>query len=907
MKNKFIIVAFIMALFMCFSVCYANTPLSFKSQEEVINVIRLMEIANGDQNGDMMLESKVTRAQFVKMAVSASASKQNAQETKLNVSLFSDVNSDFWGAGYILVGVKTGLITGYLDGTFRPDNNVKLEEAVTIVLKLLGYTENEVMGSYPNSQIAKYQSLELDTGIDAKVGENLTRYECIRLIYNALSTKNKSGSVYCTTLGYKTDSDGIIDYNALVESKLNGPYVITAPKSDVLKATLGNGYNNFVYYRDGKASGSSEISEYDALYYVKEINTAWVYSSKIFGVVQSILPDSINPTSAVISENTVNITSGAIGTDRLKDDVYVMLVLDRTGSAFAIYQADANMYDKYHNEDSDFYDLILSSVTSPYVVTDTSNWKALSEFNVDNNTKYLYNSTVVSENNVCTHDVLYYSEVFNTILIYRKTATGIIKDVTKQNNVPVSVVLTDKTYNLATSNVKKMFAVNGKYSKQNCFVTLLLGINGVAVSAIDGDINKIADNTDNASYLEIVNMTLEGPYKVLSTGKINGLPFNSDEAKYISNGQSILPQDIRKNDIYYYSELLKSVWIYRDTASGVLEEINNTTSPSSIVVSGKTYSIESDDASFALSAFGTFNIGDTVTVLLGKDGVADVVLPTDDSASYIYGIVTDKGKKTFKKSDGTSYTAEYVTVTDTDCQVYTYEYENSYFADGDVVRVIVGNKVSISKQTINIGSGNVSKIKNAILNGDFASNCEIIDTYKENVKKISVSRISGLDIDTGEFIYSGIVKFYSFNENDEIERLILNDFTGDLHDYGVVTSSGDGAVKYLLDGNEKIYSTDNYVSEGPAMIKNSISGVTAILPLRAYMDIDVLTNFDSYDKDGNRYLLSDRVKVYIAGAASYTYSNIDDVMSDDYVLRGYYDKSPERGGRIRVIIAYKAV
>ncbi len=1046
MKKKLISAFLITAFFMCFSVCYANTALSLKSQDEMINVIKMLEIANGDQNGNMMFDSNVTRAQFVKMAVSASLSKQNAQDTKLNVSLFPDVKNDFWGAGYIYVAVKNGLITGYLDGTFKPDNSVKLEEAVTIVLKLLGYTDNEVMGAYPNSQIAKYKSLGLDAKINAKVGENLTRLECMQLLYNALSADNNSGSVYCTTLGYKTDSDGIIDYNALVEAKLKGPHIILAEKSESLKTTLGNGYTNYVYYRDGKTSSFSEICEYDALYYVKEINTAWAYSSKIFGVVQSVIPDSINPTAAVISENTVNICSGATGTELLKKDTYVMLVLDRAGSAFAVYKADADMYNKYHDSDSDSYDVILSSVSSPFVVTDLFTWKTLSQFNVNSETEYLYNGTVISENDICENDILYYSEAFNTILVYRKTATGIVKGITQQNNAPVSVVLTDKTYNLATDDVKNMFAVNGKYSKENSFVTLLLGMNDGVVSAIDGDISKISDNTENtsylemlaltfddpvvadkkgvipsfdintntqiflndktigqsavevndviyysetfntayvfrktatgivkgitqqnnapvsvvltdktynlatddvknmfavngkyskensfvtlllgmndgvvfaidgdiskisentnnASYLEMVAMTLEGPYTVNTSGKIDSLPFDSENAKYIRDGETILLQDIRKNDVYYYSQLLESVWIYRDTVSGVLEEVNNVTSPSSIVVSGKTYSVESQDASFALSTFGSFRVGNTITILLGKDGVVAITNPDDDTSAYIYGIVTDKGKKTFKKSDGTTYSAEYVTVTDTACQTYTYEYENSYFANGDVVRVTVGNKVSISKQTSNIGSGNVANIKNAIKNGDFASDCEIIDVYSGNVKKVYTSRISGLDIDPGEFTYSGIVKFYLFNEDGEIEKLILNDFTGDIHDYGIVTSSYNGAVKYLLEDTEKTFASDNLVSEGPAMIKTGLSGVASISPLMNRVVVDVLTNYSVFDEAGNEYPLSDRVKVYIANTASYTYSKINDVISDDYILEAYYDKAPRRGGRIRVIIA----
>ena len=59
-----------------------------------------------------------------------------------------------WAAGYIKTAVQQGWLTGYLDGSFRPDKTVTLEEAATGVLKLLGYTTEDFSGSYPYGQLA---------------------------------------------------------------------------------------------------------------------------------------------------------------------------------------------------------------------------------------------------------------------------------------------------------------------------------------------------------------------------------------------------------------------------------------------------------------------------------------------------------------------------------------------------------------------------------------------------------------------------------------------------------------------------------------------------------------------------------------------------------------------------------
>ena len=64
------------SLFSVSASAYSNEPQT--ASDEVINVIKLLEIANGDQNGNMNFDKEVTRAEFVKMAINASTSKETA-------------------------------------------------------------------------------------------------------------------------------------------------------------------------------------------------------------------------------------------------------------------------------------------------------------------------------------------------------------------------------------------------------------------------------------------------------------------------------------------------------------------------------------------------------------------------------------------------------------------------------------------------------------------------------------------------------------------------------------------------------------------------------------------------------------------------------------------------------------
>lgn len=64
--------------------------------------------------------------------------KQDAAALSSNSTKFKDVAKDNWAAGVINVATNEGIIKGYPDGTFKPDANVSYAEAVTILVRSLG-------------------------------------------------------------------------------------------------------------------------------------------------------------------------------------------------------------------------------------------------------------------------------------------------------------------------------------------------------------------------------------------------------------------------------------------------------------------------------------------------------------------------------------------------------------------------------------------------------------------------------------------------------------------------------------------------------------------------------------------------------------------------------------------------
>ncbi len=247
----------------------------------VQQTIQQLEIINGDGSGNLNLQNTVTRAEFTKMLVSASSYKDDA--TNAGYTLYVDVPSSHWAAGYVKVATQQGWMNGYLDGSFKPEETVLLEEAVTAMLRVLGYSN--LSGTYPAPQMTLYSQLNLDEDMNVSQGEQLTRYDCMYLFYNMMGTTTSMGSPYATTLGYALNSEGNIDTLQLTAQFNKGPYTVGADGFSSVTLPLSGSYT---VYKNDKISSTSAINPYDIYYYNEQLNIVWVYNDRITGRVTYI-------------------------------------------------------------------------------------------------------------------------------------------------------------------------------------------------------------------------------------------------------------------------------------------------------------------------------------------------------------------------------------------------------------------------------------------------------------------------------------------------------------------------------------------------------------------------------------------------------------------------------------------
>lgn len=293
------ILAFCLAMSMMlasFSMAFADdvdTDTDTSSVE--LDTIRLLGIMNGDENGDLNLDANVTRSAFIKMAVAASVYKDYVGDNS-NLSIFSDVSSTHWAAGYIKEAVDLAWITGYLDGTFKPDNNITLEEGATVALKMLGYQTSDLTGNFPYAQLSKFNNLGLDENVIAEKGEYLTREDCVNIFYNMFTSTAKSGAIYGSSLGV-TDQSGNVNFDELLSKNISEGFVYDGNLSGHIPFDLGEA----VVYLDGEKSDINKINLNDVLYYCENLKEIFAYSNKKIGNISNIVSGTLYPVSVTVS------------------------------------------------------------------------------------------------------------------------------------------------------------------------------------------------------------------------------------------------------------------------------------------------------------------------------------------------------------------------------------------------------------------------------------------------------------------------------------------------------------------------------------------------------------------------------------------------------------------------------
>ena len=248
------------------------------------------------------------------------------------------------------------------------------------------------------------------------------------------------------------------------------------------------------------------------------------------------------------------------------------------------------------------------------------------------------------------------------------------------------------------------------------------------------------------------------------------------------NDKASASAELNKYDVYYYSESLQTVWIYTRRAAGRITAVSPSASaPTALTVAGSNYTLGSSAVASKISSLNGGGVGEVVTLLLGMDNeVADVIIG-EEADSVFYGVVQTATRSLVE--DNGADVLQKISVMCTDGILRTVNIDKSLnYPTGWLVEISVtpeGEQVTaIESKSV---SGTINDTATALGDYALADDVQILETTSEGLAgTVRPSRIAGTKLNTLA------VRYYTLNEQGQIDRLILNDVTGDLWKYGVL-------------------------------------------------------------------------------------------------------------------------
>jgi len=340
-----------------------------------VESLRLMGVLDGYGDGTFRPDTVLNRAQFCKMAVYAMDGSGELGRYS-TVTIFPDVKPSHWASAYINMASKKGIISGFADGKFKPGQTVTAGQAVTILMRGLGYKDEDMGGVWPQSYMAEAQTNGLlkSTGITSAYA-GLTRAQAAKLFLNLFEAKHGKGEalfsykvgeeVYLTAVdgGKGTMTAGGKSYTmahpvastSLIGSKGKAVLNSTGEILTFLPITGSNGVSNaaviigangsvagldslagstsYNIYKNGSPATAADLKRYDVATYASATNSIIVSDTRVSVYYEDCKPSPSSPaTITVLGGKELNVLPTAVDSlSKLKPGKQIVLLLTADG------------------------------------------------------------------------------------------------------------------------------------------------------------------------------------------------------------------------------------------------------------------------------------------------------------------------------------------------------------------------------------------------------------------------------------------------------------------------------------------------------------------------------------------------------------------------------------------------
>ncbi len=313
MKNLKKVLALVVALTMVLgTVSFAFTDVDTENEiYTAVQTLSSLDILKGYEDGTFGAEKDITRAEFAAVVCRALGMEASANGAK-GATQFIDVPADHWASGYINLANGQGIVNGYGDGKFGPEDNVTFEQAVKMLVVALGFEPMAVQkGGYPTGYLVIANQYGMTKGVSAAGAAN--RGVVAQLTFNALDMPMMTQTGWGTNTEFKVqDGEGTNGYKTLLTvlevEKLDGvitktPSIVGDADDDFISFKIQNIDAEKSYYKlsNGNIDGSknpaklyiAEDANYDEYFGMNATVYAKEFKKDKFEII-AIMPGSLS-------------------------------------------------------------------------------------------------------------------------------------------------------------------------------------------------------------------------------------------------------------------------------------------------------------------------------------------------------------------------------------------------------------------------------------------------------------------------------------------------------------------------------------------------------------------------------------------------------------------------------------
>lgn len=154
---------------------------------KAVDLLNYMGVAKGKSETNFGADEAVTREQFALFIYRLMKGGKDAPAGASNNTSFTDLEDPTYMYAIGWANAE-GIVNGKSATAFAPKDGITLQEAYTMIVRALDWEEEEkLVYPYGYIEVAEQEGVELDAGLDSKVGytDKLTRGDMAILLYNA--------------------------------------------------------------------------------------------------------------------------------------------------------------------------------------------------------------------------------------------------------------------------------------------------------------------------------------------------------------------------------------------------------------------------------------------------------------------------------------------------------------------------------------------------------------------------------------------------------------------------------------------------------------------------------------------------------------------------------------------------